>query len=80
MCDFGFVTAYLSLAEFVLAMSTSSVPPMPPRKAKRQLTEESTTPMQADVLAIGGRMAFTMLAATGVRVGRTQVEEAWIQV
>jgi 3-phosphoglycerate kinase len=37
-------------------------------------------PLQADVVAIGGRMAFTFLAALGVRVGRTQVEDAWVQV
>lgn len=35
---------------------------------------------KADVLCIGGRMAFTFLAAQGVAVGRTQVEEEWLQV
>ena len=35
---------------------------------------------KADVLVVGGRMAFTFLAAQGVCVGRTQVEEAWLQV
>ncbi|KAF5830330.1 phosphoglycerate kinase [Dunaliella salina] len=34
---------------------------------------------KADVLLIGGRMAFTFLAAKGVCVGATQVEEAWLQ-
>lgn len=28
----------------------------------------------------GGRMAFTFLAAQGVAVGRTQIEEAWLEV
>jgi phosphoglycerate kinase len=35
---------------------------------------------KADMLCIGGRMAFTFLAAQGVAVGRTQVEEEWLQV
>lgn len=34
----------------------------------------------ADVVAVGGRMAFTFLAAMGVAVGQTQVETAWLQV
>ncbi|KAG2496543.1 hypothetical protein HYH03_005366 [Edaphochlamys debaryana] len=33
----------------------------------------------ADVVAIGGRMAFTMLAARGVSVGSTQVEADWLE-
>ncbi|MGB3740322.1 MAG: phosphoglycerate kinase [Pontixanthobacter sp.] len=32
----------------------------------------------ADVLLIGGRMAFTFLAAQGVAVGRTAIEESWL--
>lgn len=35
---------------------------------------------KADVLLIGGRMAFTFLAAEGVAVGRTQIEEDWLEV
>ncbi len=35
---------------------------------------------KADVLLIGGRMAFTFLAAEGVAVGQTQIEEEWLQV
>ncbi len=35
---------------------------------------------KADVVVVGGRMAFTFLAAEGVSVGRTQIEEAWLQV
>ncbi|KAF6254118.1 phosphoglycerate kinase [Scenedesmus sp. NREL 46B-D3] len=34
---------------------------------------------KADVLLIGGRMAFTFLAAEGVAVGRTQIEEDWLE-
>lgn len=34
---------------------------------------------KADVLLIGGRMAFTFLAAEGVSVGRTQIEEEWLK-
>eukprot|EP00878_Enallax_costatus_P015074 GHUV01015784.1.p1 GENE.GHUV01015784.1~~GHUV01015784.1.p1 ORF type:complete len:434 (+),score=93.64 GHUV01015784.1:211-1512(+) len=34
---------------------------------------------KTDVLLIGGRMAFTFLAAEGVAVGRTQIEEEWLQ-
>ena len=34
----------------------------------------------ADVLLIGGRMAFTFLAAEGVACGRTQIEEDWLEV
>lgn len=33
---------------------------------------------RADVLLIGGRMAFTFLAAQGVAVGRTAIEEGWL--
>ncbi|EFJ45669.1 hypothetical protein VOLCADRAFT_82167 [Volvox carteri f. nagariensis] len=33
----------------------------------------------ADVVAVGGRMAFTLLAATGVSVGSTQIEEDWLE-
>ncbi|WIA38673.1 hypothetical protein OEZ86_001979 [Tetradesmus obliquus] len=33
----------------------------------------------ADVLLIGGRMAFTFLAAEGVACGRTQIEEDWLE-
>lgn len=29
---------------------------------------------------VGGRMAFTFLAAQGVCVGATQIEEAWLEV
>jgi phosphoglycerate kinase len=35
---------------------------------------------KADVICIGGRMAFTFLAAEGVAVGRTQIEEEWLEV
>jgi hypothetical protein len=35
---------------------------------------------KADVLCIGGRMAFTFLAAAGVAVGQTQIEEDWLEV
>ena len=34
----------------------------------------------ADVICIGGRLAFTFLAAEGVAVGRTQIEEEWWEV
>jgi 3-phosphoglycerate kinase len=34
----------------------------------------------ADVLLIGGRMAFTFLAAEGVACGKTQIEEDWLEV
>ncbi len=36
--------------------------------------------LQTDVILIGGRMAFTFLAAQGVNVGSTQVEENKLQV
>eukprot|EP00879_Flechtneria_rotunda_P025051 GHRR01026588.1.p1 GENE.GHRR01026588.1~~GHRR01026588.1.p1 ORF type:complete len:301 (+),score=59.77 GHRR01026588.1:42-905(+) len=35
---------------------------------------------QADIILIGGRMAFTFLAAEGVAVGKTQIEEDWLEV
>ncbi|KXZ56079.1 hypothetical protein GPECTOR_2g961 [Gonium pectorale] len=34
---------------------------------------------QADVVAVGGRMAFTLLAAAGVSVGSTQIEADWLE-
>ncbi|GFR40366.1 hypothetical protein Agub_g914 [Astrephomene gubernaculifera] len=34
---------------------------------------------QADVVLVGGRMAFTLLAARGVAVGATQIEENWLE-
>jgi hypothetical protein len=34
----------------------------------------------ADVVLIGGRMAFTFLAAQGVAVGRTLIEKDWLEV
>ena len=34
----------------------------------------------ADVVAVGGRMAFTLLAAKGVSVGSTQIEADWLEV
>eukprot|EP00879_Flechtneria_rotunda_P032612 GHRR01035854.1.p1 GENE.GHRR01035854.1~~GHRR01035854.1.p1 ORF type:complete len:221 (+),score=62.36 GHRR01035854.1:593-1255(+) len=34
---------------------------------------------QADIILIGGRMAFTFLAAEGVAVGKTQIEEDWLE-
>jgi len=34
---------------------------------------------KADVICIGGRMAFTFLAAEGVAVGRTQIEKDWLE-
>lgn len=34
----------------------------------------------ADVVLIGGRMAFTFLAAQGVAVGKTQIETDWLEV
>ncbi|KAG2429767.1 hypothetical protein HXX76_010551 [Chlamydomonas incerta] len=33
----------------------------------------------ADVVAVGGRMAFTLLAARGVSVGSTQIEPDWLE-
>ncbi|KAG2434392.1 hypothetical protein HYH02_012404 [Chlamydomonas schloesseri] len=33
----------------------------------------------ADVVAVGGRMAFTLLAARGVSVGSTQIEADWLE-
>lgn len=33
----------------------------------------------ADVVLVGGRMAFTLLASQGVMVGSTQVEEEWLE-
>ncbi|PNH11052.1 Phosphoglycerate kinase [Tetrabaena socialis] len=33
----------------------------------------------ADVVAVGGRMAFTLLAAQGVSVGSTQIEADWLE-
>ena len=33
---------------------------------------------KADTLLVGGRMAFTFLAARGVRVGATQIEADWV--
>lgn len=35
---------------------------------------------RADVILVGGRMAFTFLAAQGVSVGQTQIEAAWMEV
>lgn len=35
---------------------------------------------KADVIIVGGRMAFTFLAAKGISVGKTQIEEPWLQV
>lgn len=35
---------------------------------------------RADVLIVGGRMAFTFLAAQGVSVGSTHIEETWLEV
>ncbi|GBF99580.1 phosphoglycerate kinase [Raphidocelis subcapitata] len=34
---------------------------------------------RADVLVVGGRMAYTFLAALGVSVGRTQIEQEWLE-
>ncbi|KAI8468557.1 MAG: phosphoglycerate kinase [Monoraphidium minutum] len=34
---------------------------------------------KADVIAVGGRMAFTFLAGQGVSVGATQIEEDWVE-
>ena len=34
---------------------------------------------RANVLLVGGRMAFTFLAAQGVAVGQTAIEEAWLE-
>lgn len=34
----------------------------------------------AELVAVGGRMAFTLLAARGVSVGATQIEADWLEV
>ena len=34
---------------------------------------------RADKILIGGRMAFTFLAAQGVQVGQTSIERAWLE-
>ena len=34
---------------------------------------------RADKVLVGGRMAFTFLAAKGVSVGRTSIETAWLE-
>ena len=34
---------------------------------------------RADKILIGGRMAFTFLAAKGVAVGRTAIEQEWLE-
>jgi phosphoglycerate kinase len=36
--------------------------------------------LQADVVLVGGRMAFTFLAAQGVSVGATQIESDRLKV
>lgn len=35
---------------------------------------------KADVVIVGGRMAFTFLAAQGISVGETQIEKSWLEV
>jgi phosphoglycerate kinase len=49
-------------------------------KVRDKIKVLETLISKADVLLIGGRMAFTFLAAEGVAVGRTQIEEDWLQV
>ena len=34
---------------------------------------------KADKIIVGGRMAYTFLAAMGIAVGATQVEHAWLE-
>lgn len=34
---------------------------------------------RADKILIGGRMAFTFLAARGVQVGQTSIERDWLE-
>ncbi len=35
---------------------------------------------QADVILIGGRMAYTFLAALGIHIGQTQIEAGFVEV
>lgn len=49
-------------------------------KVKDKIKVIQSLIQQADVILIGGRMAFTFLAAEGVAVGRTQIEEEWLEV
>jgi phosphoglycerate kinase len=49
-------------------------------KVKDKLAVLSCLIEKADVILIGGRMAFTFLAAGGVSVGKTQIEEEWLEV
>lgn len=49
-------------------------------KVRDKITVLHSLIHKADVLCIGGRMAFTFLAAAGVAVGRTQIEEEWLEV
>ncbi|KAG1676175.1 hypothetical protein FOA52_005016, partial [Chlamydomonas sp. UWO 241] len=34
---------------------------------------------KADTIIVGGRMAFTFLAALGTEIGKTQIEEKWLE-
>jgi phosphoglycerate kinase len=49
-------------------------------KVKDKLPVLASLVEKADMILIGGRMAFTFLAAEGVAVGRTQIEEQWLEV
>jgi 3-phosphoglycerate kinase len=49
-------------------------------KVRDKIKVLKTLISKADVLLIGGKMAFTFLAAEGVACGRTQIEEDWLEV
>lgn len=50
--------------------------PCPPQ-VKDKIGVLKTLITKADIIVIGGRMAFTFLAALGTAIGRTQIEEDW---
>jgi hypothetical protein len=49
-------------------------------KVKDKISVLRSLIARADVIAVGGRMAFTFLAARGVNVGATQIEADWVEV